>query len=115
MNKELTTDAVAAIRHAKHGTLPERIRLEAMSEEVEAAPDGEVNASYNPEGSWNRSARPALDLGLQSHGHRLGPQGVDRTLRRMIPYATEPSVDMTRFDVQHRSSVSSQPLETAAR
>ncbi|MFC9627221.1 hypothetical protein ACFTXM_47240 [Streptomyces sp. NPDC056930] len=63
MNKELTTDAAAEIRHAKHGRLPEHIRLEVMSEEVEAAPGGEVNASYNSEGSWNHYSRLALDLG----------------------------------------------------
>ncbi|MFF2328688.1 MULTISPECIES: hypothetical protein [unclassified Streptomyces] len=64
MSKELATDAAAAIRHAKYGRLPERIRFEEMSEEVEAAPSGGANASYNPEGSWNSYSCLAFDLGL---------------------------------------------------
>ncbi|WP_406430422.1 hypothetical protein [Streptomyces sp. NBC_01589] len=63
MNKQLTTDADAAARHARFGKLPERIRFEDMSEEVEVAPSGGVN-SYNPEGSWKYYSCLALDLGL---------------------------------------------------
>ncbi|MFF4836714.1 hypothetical protein [Streptomyces sp. NPDC001315] len=64
MNKELTSDPAAAARHARYGTLPERIRFEDMTEEVEAEPSGGVNASYNPEGSWKYYSCLALDLGL---------------------------------------------------
>ncbi|MET7304512.1 hypothetical protein [Embleya sp. NPDC005575] len=63
MNNEFGTDAAVAERRAKYGRLPERIRLEDMSEEVEAAPDAEAS-SYNPEASWNRFSCLALDLGL---------------------------------------------------
>ncbi|RVU27654.1 hypothetical protein EOT10_04890 [Streptomyces antnestii] len=63
MNKELTTDAAAAVRHARYGRLPERIRFEDMAEEIDVA-DGRVNASCNPEGSWQFYSCLALDLGL---------------------------------------------------
>ncbi|MFF2515605.1 hypothetical protein [Streptomyces sp. NPDC058086] len=63
MNEELTTDAAAAVRHERYGRLPERIRFEDMTEEVEAADSG-VNASYDPEGSWKFYSCLALDLGL---------------------------------------------------
>ncbi|WP_331737682.1 hypothetical protein [Streptomyces sp. NBC_00019] len=66
MNKGLTTEAAeAAVRHARFGSLPERIRLEDMTTEVEAAPSGGVKAlSYDPEGSWKYYSCLALDLGL---------------------------------------------------
>lgn len=65
MNEELTTDAAAAaLRHARYGRLPERIRFEDMAEEVEAVPGGGARASYDPEGSWQYSSCLALDLGL---------------------------------------------------
>ena len=38
MNKEPMTDPAASARHARYGTLPERIRFEDMTEETEAAP-----------------------------------------------------------------------------
>ncbi|GHE12751.1 hypothetical protein [Streptomyces alanosinicus] len=64
MKKELTADsAAAAARHARYGTLPERIRFEDMTEEVESAPGGAA-ASYDPEGSWKSYSCLALDLGL---------------------------------------------------
>ncbi|MFF4763195.1 hypothetical protein [Streptomyces sp. NPDC001276] len=64
MNKELTTDAAAAeLRHARYGRLPERIRFEDMTEEVDAAP-GDTKGSYDPEGSWKYYSCLALDLGL---------------------------------------------------
>ncbi|MFJ5035561.1 hypothetical protein ACIQB5_47930 [Streptomyces sp. NPDC088560] len=63
MNKELTSDVDdAAARHARFGRLPERIRFESMTEEVQQG--GGVNASYNPEGSWKYYSCLALDLGL---------------------------------------------------
>ncbi|MET7703980.1 hypothetical protein [Streptomyces sp. NPDC005485] len=66
MSKGLTTEAAeAAVRHARFGSLPERIRLEDMTTEVEAAPAGGVNASsYDPAGSWKFYSCLALDLGL---------------------------------------------------
>ncbi|MBU3865738.1 hypothetical protein KN815_17155 [Streptomyces sp. 4503] len=66
MNKELTTDAAAAaaLRHARYGRLPERIRFEDMTEEAEAAPGGDAKGSYDPEGSWKYYSCLALDLGL---------------------------------------------------
>jgi hypothetical protein len=64
MSKELAGDPAAAARHARFGKLPERIRFEDMTQEVEAGPNNGVNASYNPEGSWNYYSCLALDLGL---------------------------------------------------
>ncbi|MFJ8085759.1 hypothetical protein ACIQ6Y_34935 [Streptomyces sp. NPDC096205] len=57
-----STAAAAAARQARFGKLPERIRFEDMTEEVEAAPGGA--ASYDPEGSWKYYSCLALDLGL---------------------------------------------------
>ncbi|WP_371564510.1 hypothetical protein [Streptomyces canus] len=66
MNEGLTTEAAeAAVRHARFGSLPERIRFDDMTTEVEAAPAGGVSASScDPEGSWKFSSCLALDLGL---------------------------------------------------
>ncbi|WEP00917.1 hypothetical protein A6P39_042930 (plasmid) [Streptomyces sp. FXJ1.172] len=64
MNKDVTTDSDAAARHARFGRLPERIRFEDMTEEVEAAPGGGGKAAYDPEGSWKYYSCLALDLGL---------------------------------------------------
>ncbi|MEU3838435.1 hypothetical protein AB0E88_00130 [Streptomyces sp. NPDC028635] len=64
MIKELPGDAAAAARHARYGSLPERIRFEDMTEEVKADQGGGVNASYNPESSWQYYSCLALDLGL---------------------------------------------------
>ncbi|MGW1747707.1 hypothetical protein ACWCRD_19290 [Streptomyces sp. NPDC002092] len=64
MNKELMTDPAASARHARYGLLPERIRFEDMTEEVEAGHGGGRAASYNPEGSWKYYSCLALDLGL---------------------------------------------------
>lgn len=64
MDKELTIDAAAAARHARFGKLPERIRFEDMTEEVEGEPGGGANATYTPEGSWKYYSCLALDMGL---------------------------------------------------
>ncbi|GAA2475101.1 hypothetical protein [Streptomyces longisporus] len=63
MNKEPLTDRAASARHARYGTLPERIRFEDMTEEVDAGRGGGA-VSYNPEGSWKYYSCLALDLGL---------------------------------------------------
>ncbi|MER6165598.1 hypothetical protein [Streptomyces violaceorubidus] len=62
MNKELAIDADAAVRHARFGKLPERIRYEDMTTLVQAAPGG--GDTYTPEHSWKVSSCVALDLGL---------------------------------------------------
>ncbi|WP_055530257.1 hypothetical protein [Streptomyces graminilatus] len=65
MNQGLTREAAeAAVRRARFGRLPERIRFEDMAEQVEASPAGAVKASYNPEGQWQFYSCLALDLGL---------------------------------------------------
>ncbi|MFD0317772.1 hypothetical protein [Streptomyces flavalbus] len=65
MNEGPGTEAVeAAVRHARFGALPERIRFEDMTEGVEATPSGGANASYDPAGSWKFYSCLALDLGL---------------------------------------------------
>jgi hypothetical protein len=65
MNKGLTAEAAeAAVRHARFGSLPERIRFEDMTEAADAVPGGGANASYDPEGSWKFYSCLALDLGL---------------------------------------------------
>ncbi|MGW1101565.1 hypothetical protein [Streptomyces sp. NPDC002540] len=64
MDKGHAADAAAAAaRHARYGSLPERIRFEDMTEEVEGAPTG-VDASYDSESSWKYYSCLALDLGL---------------------------------------------------
>jgi hypothetical protein len=57
-----TAVAAAAARQARFGKLPERIRFEDLTVEVEAEPGGA--ASYDPEGSWKYYSCLALDLGL---------------------------------------------------
>ncbi|MFI0508575.1 hypothetical protein ACH3Y9_03970 [Streptomyces sp. WSLK1-5] len=65
MNQGLSAEAAeAAVRHARFGKLPERIRFEDMTEAAEASPADAANGSYNPEGSWKFYSCLALDLGL---------------------------------------------------
>lgn len=64
MGKDLTPDTGTAARQARYGTLPERIRFEDMTEEVEAAPGAGADVSYDPAGSWKYYSCLALDLGL---------------------------------------------------
>ncbi|MEU5594980.1 hypothetical protein [Streptomyces sp. NPDC020298] len=64
MNEELAMNAATAARLARYGRLPERIRFEEMTEEVEAASGGTVNTAYGPDGSWKYYSCLALDLGL---------------------------------------------------
>ncbi|MEU6840423.1 hypothetical protein ABZ930_00945 [Streptomyces sp. NPDC046716] len=64
MPETVTTDVAATLRSAKYGKLPERIRFEDMTAEVDAAPEAGAKSGYNPEGSWNHYSCLALDLGL---------------------------------------------------
>ncbi|MET7647101.1 hypothetical protein ABZS83_26445 [Streptomyces sp. NPDC005426] len=64
MNTAGAIDNAAAARHARFGTLPERIRYEDMIEEEVATPDDGSSERYNPEASWNQFSCLALDLGL---------------------------------------------------
>lgn len=64
MSKEPTTDLASAVRRARYGSLPERIRFEEMTEEVGADRSGGATASYDPAGSWKYYSCLALDLGL---------------------------------------------------
>ncbi|MGW1186123.1 hypothetical protein ACWD7Y_22550 [Streptomyces drozdowiczii] len=63
MNDELAMDADAVVRHMRFGKLPERIRHEDMTAEVEAAPGGGGDIC-TPENSWKFYSCVALDLGL---------------------------------------------------
>ncbi|MGW5617281.1 hypothetical protein [Streptomyces sp. NPDC003877] len=65
MNERLTREAAeAAVRQARFGKLPERIRFEDMSEAVEGGPSGTRQGAYDPAGSWKFYSCLALDLGL---------------------------------------------------
>ncbi|MFF7052687.1 hypothetical protein ACFY94_30505 [Streptomyces griseorubiginosus] len=64
MSRNLTQDAATAARQARYGNLPERIRFEDMTEEVQAAPGGGADAPYDPARGWTYYSCLALDLGL---------------------------------------------------
>ncbi|GAA3042906.1 hypothetical protein [Kitasatospora sp. NPDC006786] len=64
MSKQPAGDPAAEARHARYGTLPERIRFEDMTEEAAGGPGGAANDAYNPESSWNFYNCLAVDLGL---------------------------------------------------
>ncbi|MEV0850181.1 hypothetical protein AB0J21_30645 [Streptomyces sp. NPDC049954] len=64
MNTEGTIDNAAAVRHARFGALPDRIRFEDMTEAEVATPGDGASSRYNPEASWNHFSCLALDLGL---------------------------------------------------
>ncbi|MFI6645497.1 hypothetical protein [Streptomyces sp. NPDC050504] len=64
MSKEPTGDTEAAVRSARYGRLPERIRFEDMSEGAESGRSGVEDGSYDPERSWKYYSCLALDLGL---------------------------------------------------
>ncbi|WP_181804724.1 hypothetical protein [Streptomyces shenzhenensis] len=64
MNQEHAMDPAAAARRARYGRLPEPVRFEQMTEEVEAVPNGGANTAYDPAGSWKYYSCLALDLGL---------------------------------------------------
>ncbi|MFE8950538.1 hypothetical protein [Streptomyces sp. NPDC007856] len=56
-------DTDDAIRRARFGRLPERIRFEDMTQEVVAVP-GQTANIYDPEGAFKHYSCLALDLGL---------------------------------------------------
>ncbi|MBO1329834.1 hypothetical protein [Streptomyces sp. VRA16 Mangrove soil] len=64
MNHTITTDPAAAVRAARFGKLPERIRFEEMTEGVDTEAESRQAATYNPEGQWQYYSCLALDLGL---------------------------------------------------
>ncbi|WP_224276271.1 hypothetical protein [Streptomyces sp. LS1784] len=64
MTEQPAGDPAADSRHARYGTLPERIRFEDMTEGTATGPGGAANASYNPESAWNFYSCLAVDLGL---------------------------------------------------
>ncbi|MGW7243438.1 hypothetical protein [Streptomyces sp. NPDC054804] len=57
-------DAAAALRRARFGALPVRIRYEDMVEEHTATPADPARYAYDPEGSWQSFSCLAADLGL---------------------------------------------------
>ncbi|MBE8478067.1 hypothetical protein [Streptomyces justiciae] len=64
MSQEATMDAAAAVRHARFGKLPERIRYEDMTEVVQSEPGGAVKASPDDPAAYHTFSCLALDLGL---------------------------------------------------
>ncbi|MEU3340844.1 hypothetical protein ACWCQ1_30820 [Streptomyces sp. NPDC002144] len=64
MEIQSTPDSAAAARHARFGTLPERIRYEDMTEEKAATPHDPAREAYDPEGAWMSFSCLAADLGL---------------------------------------------------
>ncbi len=64
MSNEIAMDTAAAARQARFGKLPERIRPDEMTTEVDVDPRGPGGATYNPENSWKFYSCVALDLGL---------------------------------------------------
>ncbi|MFE6778691.1 hypothetical protein [Streptomyces sp. NPDC057702] len=56
-------DSADTARHARFGTLPERIPYEDMVTE-QAATENREPSTYHPEGSWTRFSCLALDFGL---------------------------------------------------
>ncbi|MER7769536.1 hypothetical protein [Kitasatospora sp. NPDC096140] len=63
MDEDRTRDPAAEARHARYGRLPERIRFEDMTEEVDTAPGRRAGDPYDPEGSWRFYNCLAVDLG----------------------------------------------------
>ncbi|MFF3595633.1 hypothetical protein [Kitasatospora indigofera] len=63
MNKDESTEVAAAARHARFGSLPERIRFEDMTEVRDVPEQGEADP-YNPERAWTFYSCLPLDFGL---------------------------------------------------
>ncbi|WP_327290526.1 hypothetical protein [Streptomyces sp. NBC_01198] len=64
MDRVSTKDSAAAARHARFGSLPERIRFEDMVEEQRPATKNPAGDGYTSESSWISYSCLALDLGL---------------------------------------------------
>lgn len=64
MENAHTPDSAAAIRRARFGSLPDRVRQEDMVEEKAATPNDPARYAFNPEASWRSFSCLAVDLGL---------------------------------------------------
>ncbi|GAA0587586.1 hypothetical protein [Streptomyces crystallinus] len=64
MESTHVTDAAAAVRQARFGSLPPRIRHEDMVEEKAATANDPARYAFNPEASWRSFSCLAADLGL---------------------------------------------------
>lgn len=64
MSNQPAGDPAAESRHARYGSLPERIRFEDMTEQSATGPGGAANTAFNPERAWNFYSCLAVDLGL---------------------------------------------------
>lgn len=64
MQDHTAQDSSAAIRHARFGTLPERIAYEDMVEEKAASPRNPAQDTGNPDGTRNLLSCLAWDLAL---------------------------------------------------
>ncbi|MGW2871129.1 hypothetical protein [Kitasatospora sp. NPDC001225] len=62
MAERPAVDPAAEARHARYGTLPERIRFEDMTEEAATVPGGAANTAHDPERSWTFYNCLAVDL-----------------------------------------------------
>ncbi|MFF8844322.1 hypothetical protein ACF08N_16650 [Streptomyces sp. NPDC015127] len=64
MESQSLVDGAAAVRHARFGALPERVRFEDMTEEKQATPNDPARDTRNAEASWTTFSCLATDLGL---------------------------------------------------
>jgi hypothetical protein len=64
METNSTMDSAAMARHARFGTLPERISYTDMVEVKAINSTNRAGDAYNPEGSWMNFSCFAADLGL---------------------------------------------------
>ncbi|MEV6766673.1 hypothetical protein AB0N16_39825 [Streptomyces sp. NPDC051105] len=64
MSQEAAMDSAAAVRRARFGKLPERIRYEDMTEAVQSEPHGGANISPDETAAYRTFSCLALDLGL---------------------------------------------------
>ncbi|GGU98291.1 hypothetical protein GCM10010260_38130 [Streptomyces filipinensis] len=64
MESRNTTDGAAAVRRARFGRLPARVRHEDMVEEKAATPNDPARYAYGPEVAWTSLSCLAVDLGL---------------------------------------------------
>ncbi|WP_316520042.1 hypothetical protein [Kitasatospora brasiliensis] len=64
MSNQPAHDPAAEARHARFGTLPERIRFEDMTEVSATTPGPAATAAYNPERAWTFHNCLAVDLAL---------------------------------------------------